>query len=93
MSGVANVRTASAKDFYRGRFELIEELDRLRGLIQDAEERGCKCGPAAELSGCPWCDSVTSFEDAGDGLIRGPTLTHAEGCPAFSAKGVVRDGR
>ncbi len=65
---------------------LLEDNTRLRKLVADAEERGCKCGPAAELSGCPWCNSTQRFDDE----TLNPVFEHEDGCPAFSAKGVVR---
>lgn len=70
---------------------LRTDNERLRALIRDAEERGCKCGPAAEMSGCPWCvSSFTEWGESADGRPIGPVLVHADNCPAFSSKGVVR---
>ena len=64
--------------------EVKAEIDRLTTLILKAEDRGCHCGGCTMPSGCPWCESSTTYEDIGR------VVTHAATCPAFSGTGQVR---
>ena len=72
---------------------LEAEVARLSCLIAEAEERGCKCGPAAELEGCPWCRAQLqpdpNSQPGGRGYL---LLEHDHACPAFVSAGVVRVG-
>lgn len=60
--------------------QLLEELERLRGLIAEAESSGNQAG---DTPACPWCLAV---QDPDAGRVE----PHRDECPAFSGPGVVR---
>lgn len=75
----------------RERDALQAEVARLSALVLDAEERGCKCGPAAELSGCPWCRGQLRYVEGPAGAME-TVLDHDADCPAFVGHRQLREG-
>ncbi len=63
---------------------LVANVERLRGLIKDAESTACFCSPAME-SGCHWCEAHV-WESECDGRFG----EHEPDCPAFTEGGDVR---
>lgn len=68
---------------------LLAEVKRLRGLVKDAQARGCNCGMDTELEGCPWCFGEPRRDSSG--YVSDPgVIAHTDDCPAFTPEGDVR---
>lgn len=66
--------TASADEAAEIVNELVNEVERLRGLIKSADGQGDAHGDV-----CPWCRCCSAW-----------SVPHVDECPAFTADGEVK---